>query len=65
MTDHIYKILRCFILLVLLSSVCHVRLYAQGKLADSKVVILKDGSKIKGKIVETIPGEYISMILKR
>lgn len=55
--------LRYFILLVILLSGFRPYLNAQSNLDDTKVVILKNGSKIKGKIVETIPGEYISLML--
>ena len=61
--EKVYKMLRYLILLLLLSSGPTIYLYAQSNQDNSKLVILKDGSRLKGKIVKTVPGEYISLML--
>lgn len=61
--EKVYKMLRYLILILLFASGPTMHLYAQSNQDNSKLVILKDGSRLKGKIVESVPGEYISLML--
>lgn len=65
MIDPVYKTLKRFFSLLFIVSLYQPCLHAQRnpESAGSKVVILKDGSKLKGKIVKTAPGEYLSVML--
>ena len=58
-----YKLLKRFILLIIVFQCCRLPLHAQSGYDKTRMVMLNDGSKIKGKIVKTVPGEYISLML--
>ena len=64
MIERVYKMFRYFILLLLLASGSTIYLHAQNnQYNNSRLIVLKDGSKIKGKIVKSVPGEYVSLML--
>ena len=63
MNDKIYKIVKYLFLLILISWYGQMNLYAQKYRQVAKSVFLKDGSRLKGKIINTVPGEYISIML--
>ncbi len=57
------KILKYLLLLILMVAYSNGNLYAQKYGEVTRSVFLKDGSRLKGKIVKTVPGEYVSIML--
>ena len=58
------NIIKYLFLLILVAICSHGKLFAQKNREVTRSVFLKDGSRLKGKIVKAVPGEYISLMLK-